>query len=76
MMMLTEQLEQLLHTAFPGAEISVESPDQVHFMARICAPQFKGLSRIAQQKSVYAALGTLITDGTVHALSLQTQVLE
>lgn len=74
--MLTTQIKQLLYAAFPGAEISIESPDQVHFTARVCAPQFKGLSRIAQQKSVYAALGNLITDGTVHALSLQTQVLE
>ena len=75
-MTMTQQLQQILTDAFPGARISVESPDQVHFSARICAPQFKGMSRVAQQKSVYAVLGDLISQGTVHALSLQTQVLE
>lgn len=75
-MNLTETLQKILTDAFPGAIIHVESPDQVHFNAQIRAPQFKGLSRVAQQKSVYAALGDLISKGTVHALSLQTQVLE
>lgn len=75
-MNLTTQIQQILAAAFPGAEITVESNDQVHFNASVRAPQFKGLSRVAQQQKVYAALGDLITSGTVHALSLQTQVLE
>ena len=75
-MNLTETLQHILSNAFPGAMIQVESADQIHFNAQIRAPQFKGLSRIAQQKSVYAGLGDLISKGTVHALSLKTEILE
>jgi acid stress-induced BolA-like protein IbaG/YrbA len=75
-MTLTEQIEHKLVDAFPGAKISVESQDQVHFNAVVCAAQFKGLSRVTQQQKVYAALGDLISSGTVHALSLQTKILE
>jgi acid stress-induced BolA-like protein IbaG/YrbA len=75
-MVLTETLQKMLLDAFPGAIVEVQSADQVHFDAYICARQFKGLSRVAQQKSVYAVLGELISQGTVHALSLKTEILE
>jgi acid stress-induced BolA-like protein IbaG/YrbA len=48
----------------------------VHFDAEIKAAQFAGLSRVAMQQQVYAALGDLITSGAVHALSLKTLVKE
>jgi acid stress-induced BolA-like protein IbaG/YrbA len=74
--MITPQaLKTLLETAFPGAAIEVQSSDNVHFNATVKAPQFAGLSRVAQQQHVYGALGDLITNGTVHALSLQTSAL-
>jgi stress-induced morphogen len=75
-MNLTTELEQKLAQAFPGAQVIIESPDQVHFNAVIRAPQFKGLSRIAQHQRVYTVLDDLISSGTVHALSLKTEVLE
>lgn len=73
--MTPQQLKIILEAAFSGAHIEVESPDNVHFSAKIQASQFAGLSRVAQQQRVYAALGDLITNGTIHALSLQTSVL-
>lgn len=74
--MITPQaIKQCLDQAFPGAEIDVQSADNVHFNAVIKAPQFADLSRIAQQRQVYAALGDWITTGTIHALSLQTSAL-
>lgn len=73
--MTPQHIKTLLEAAFSGAHIEVESTDNVHFSAKVQAPQFAGLSRVAQQQRVYAALGDLITNGTIHALSLQTSVL-
>lgn len=74
-MITPEALQTLLNTAFPGGQIDVQSADNVHFSATVKTPQFAGLSRVAQQQQVYAALGDLITSGKVHALSLQTAAL-
>jgi acid stress-induced BolA-like protein IbaG/YrbA len=74
-MITPDILKTMLDTAFPGAHIEVHSPDNVHFNAIVKAPQFAGLTRVAQQQKVYAALGDLIQNGTVHALSLQTSAL-
>ena len=74
-MTLSNQIESLLKQHFPGAHISVNSGDDVHFLAKIAAPQFAGLSRVQQQQKVYAVLGDLIASGKVHALSLRTQAL-
>ncbi|MCD6046560.1 MAG: BolA family protein [Gammaproteobacteria bacterium] len=72
MMTLTEKIKQKIEEALPGAEVEVNSGDQVHFQARVVASQFQGLSRVQQQQKVYTALGDLISTGEVHALSLQT----
>ena len=74
-MITPEALKILLDAAFPGGQITVQSADNVHFSASVKTPQFEGLSRVAQQQQVYAALGDLITSGEVHALSLQTAAL-
>ena len=65
-------LKALLDQAFPDSQVDVQSADNVHFSASIKSARFTGLSRVAQQQCVYAAVGDLITNGTVHALSLQT----
>ncbi|MGH8273195.1 MAG: BolA family protein [Gammaproteobacteria bacterium] len=65
------ELETLLGTAFPEAEVAVASPDGVHFSARIVDAGFSGLSRIARHQRVYAVLGERM-GGEIHALSLET----
>lgn len=42
-----------------------------HFSVVVVSPRFAGLSRVAAQRLVYAALGDLMTS-TVHALQMQT----
>ena len=74
-MITPEVLKNLLDTAFPGGQITVQSADNVHFSASVKTAQFAGLSRVTQQQKVYAALGDLITTGKIHALSLQTAAL-
>jgi stress-induced morphogen len=50
----------------------VQSPDNVHFNARVVAEAFAGLSRIEQHRLVYSAFeGEL--GGAIHALQLKTE---
>ena len=74
-MITPNAIKTILEAAFPEGQIDVQSPDNVHFSATVKTASFTGLSRVAQQQQVYAALGDLITNGTIHALSLHTSVL-
>ncbi|MBV8971183.1 MAG: BolA family transcriptional regulator [Sphingomonadaceae bacterium] len=42
-----------------------------HFTVRIAAAAFAGLSRVDQQRRVYAALGDLMNAGGIHALVIE-----
>jgi BolA protein len=46
-----------------------------HFRATIVSARFAGLSRIAAQRLVYAALGELMT-GEIHAIAMSTYTPE
>ncbi len=62
-------IEQLIRSALPGAEVTVQSDDNVHFQARVVDPGFAGRSRLARHRLVHQALGPSL--GTqIHALSL------
>ena len=69
------EIETLLCSAFPGADVTVQGDDGVHLAAEIVSPQFAGKSRVAQQRMVYAALGDLMDgpNGALHALALTTR---
>jgi acid stress-induced BolA-like protein IbaG/YrbA len=69
--MRLQELKTLLENAFPGAEVQVASPDEVHFQARVVAETFAGTPTLARHRMVYAALGERM-GGEVHALSLRT----
>ena len=45
--------------------------DGHHFEARIVSPAFRGLSRVARHRLVYAAMGDRMRE-EVHALSMTT----
>jgi stress-induced morphogen len=68
-----DELKQRIEAAIPGARAEVESPDDVHFTARVAAPAFAGLSRLQQHRMVYDVFGGEI-GGAIHALSLKTEV--
>jgi acid stress-induced BolA-like protein IbaG/YrbA len=71
----TAEIETLLEDALPGAEVSVtDMQGGDHLYAHVKAPQFDGLSLIAQHKLVYAPVQHLIDDGTIHALKIKTEV--
>lgn len=70
---LLAEMRARIVAAHPEAEI--EFTDLTgggdHWQANIVAPTFDGLSRIARQRSVYAALGELMA-GPIHAFSMRT----
>jgi stress-induced morphogen len=72
---LTE-LRAMIEAALPGAsvEMSDETGDGNHLRAEVSAPQFAGLSRIDQHRLVKAAVRERFEDGTIHALSIKTEV--
>jgi stress-induced morphogen len=66
------EVKARIEATIPGATADVESPDNVHFNARVVADAFTGLSRIEQHRLVYAAFeGEL--GGEIHALQLKTE---
>ena len=65
-----ERIGQLIRTGLPGAEVRVESDDNVHFAAQIVASQFAGLRPLARHQLVYKTLGELM-GREIHALSIE-----
>jgi stress-induced morphogen len=69
-------IERLIAEALPGAEVEVvdETGTGYHLRATGRAPQFEGLSRIDQHRLVKAAVQRHMDDGSIHALSVKTEV--
>ena len=74
MAMQADEIERLIKQALPDAEVEIRdlAGDGDHYAARVVAPEFAGLSRVAQHKLVYEALGGRM-GGALHALQLTTQ---
>jgi stress-induced morphogen len=70
------ELKAMIEAALPGAEVEVvdETGAGDHLRATVASPQFEGLSRIDQHRLVKAAVKQRFDDGTIHALSVKTQV--
>ena len=66
------ELKRRIEAALPGAQADVESPDDVHFTARVVSDRFSGLSRVEQHKLVYEVFDGEL-GGDIHALSLKTE---
>jgi len=75
MPMKAADIEAMIVAGIPDAQVTITdlAGDGDHYAARVVAPSFAGLSRIAQQKAVYAALGGRM-GGELHALQLTTAV--
>ena len=66
----------MIESALPGASVEVtdETGTGDHLRATVAASQFEGLSRIAQHRLVKAAVKERFDDGTIHALSVKTEL--
>jgi stress-induced morphogen len=70
------EIARMIEAALPGASVQVadETGTGDHLRATVAAPQFEGLTRIAQHRLVKAAVKERFDDGTIHALSVKTEV--
>lgn len=75
MPMAAADIETLIRAGIPDAEVTITdlAGDGDHYAARVVAESFRGLSRVHQQRAVYAALGGRM-GGELHALQLTTAV--
>lgn len=73
MPMAAEEIEALIRAELPDAEVTITdlAGDGDHYAARVVSGAFKGLSRVKQHQTVYAALGGRM-GGVLHALQLTT----
>lgn len=73
--MREEDLRAAIMTAFPDAEVTITdlAGDNDHYAAHVVSAAFQGLTRVAQHKAVYAALGGRM-GGELHALQLTTAI--
>ena len=75
-MITPDEVRRRIEDALPGARVEVGLfSGHDHFQAVVEAPQFAGLSRVAQHRLVYGALDGLL-GGAMHALALTTRPLE
>jgi stress-induced morphogen len=67
------ELKGMIEAALPGAavEVSDETGNGDHLRAQVSAAQ---LSRIDQHRLVKAAVRSRFDDGTIHALSVKTEI--
>jgi stress-induced morphogen len=70
------EIQRMIEAALPGAKVEVvdETGSGDHLRATVAASQFDGLSRLDQHRLVKAAVKQRFDDGTIHALSLKTEL--
>ena len=73
MAMAAADIEAMIKSALPDAEVTVEdlAGDGDHYAATVVSSAFRGRSRVQQHQLVYAALQGRM-GGELHALALQT----
>ncbi|MFP5361123.1 MAG: BolA/IbaG family iron-sulfur metabolism protein [Thermoleophilia bacterium] len=67
-----DDVKNRIEAAIPGAEAEVQTPDEVHFSARVRAGAFAGLSRVQQHRLVMDVFDGEL-GGSIHALELKTE---
>jgi stress-induced morphogen len=77
MAMSAQDIERFIKDALPDAVVEIRdlAGDGDHYAANVTSAAFKGKSRVQQHQMVYAALKGRM-GGELHALALQTNVLE
>ena len=70
-------IEERLRKYFPEARLEVYdlTGGGDHWEVKIASTRFKGLTRIRQHQLVMDAFSNELKDGSLHALSIKTEVL-
>ena len=74
-MMLPDEVQKILESAFPGAWVSVEDMTGTgdHFEIVVTSEVFRGKPLIEQHQTVHAALAGEM-DKRIHAVKIKTRV--
>lgn len=77
MAMKADEIVELIKSALPDADVEIEdlAGDGDHYSATVKSVAFKGMNRIKQHQTVYAALQGRM-GGELHALALKTEIKE
>lgn len=70
---LKSEIEDKLADRFPGARIEILLEGNRALVA-ITHGEFADLSRVKRQQAVYGVIGSYVTDGTLHAVTIQASV--
>jgi stress-induced morphogen len=75
MPMAAADIEDMIRAAIPDARIEITdlAGDGDHYAARVVSETFRGMPRVKQHQTVYAALGGRM-GGALHALQLTTSI--
>ena len=68
----SKTIEQMIRDGMPGAEVTVNGDDGVHFEAVVISADFEGKSTLQRHRMVYATLGEKM-GREIHALGLRTE---
>ncbi|MDQ2866350.1 MAG: BolA family transcriptional regulator [Candidatus Eremiobacteraeota bacterium] len=73
-----KSLTALIRAHIPDADVSItdRTGTMDHFNVTVRSRAFAGRTPIEQHQLVYAALGTALKDGRVHAVELKTMTPE
>lgn len=69
------ELKSILEEALPECRVEVEG-EGGKYQVTVVGECFAGLTPVRRQQLVYGGLGSLIADGTVHAVSIRTHTPE
>jgi stress-induced morphogen len=75
MPMAAADIEDMIRAAIPDARVEITdlAGDGDHYAARVVSETFRGMPRVKQHQTVYAALGGRM-GGVLHALQLTTSI--
>jgi len=73
--MLAEALEELIAKKLNATQVTVTG-DGRHFDAFIVSELFVGKRLVQRQQLVYQSLGSAVTTGDIHALTMKTLTIE
>ncbi|GAP96369.1 BolA family protein [Leptolyngbya sp. NIES-2104] len=71
-MISPDQVEAMIKTGLPDAQVAVVSPDGEHFEVTVISSEFAGKRRVQQHQLVYGAVKQAMASEAIHALSLNT----
>ena len=68
--MIADEVQTRVAQAIASSEVTAQG-DASRMEVVVVSPAFEGMSRVAKQQLVYAAIAELIRDGALHAVTIK-----